>query len=281
MQIVAEGLGFPEGPAWSERDRRLYFVDWPGNRVLSWDGRRVELVFSPAPGGGPSGLGLSAAGDFWLSLYDARMLALYSRQGAVLLEVTNYNGQPFRGVCDLAVDARGGVYFTDSGDFEEDWRSGRPAGAVYYLAASGELRCVDRGLCFPNGLALALDGATLYVNEHRRNRTLAYDLRPGERFGPRRVFFVHDHQSLLAPQAAFELGPDGACLDGAGCVWVAHYGGGKLVQVHPDGHLRRIVHLPRGRQPTNLAYSPQTRRLYVTEAEFGLLYEVACEDESG
>jgi gluconolactonase len=274
MKIVAEGLGFPEGPAWSERDQRLYLVDWPGNRVLAWDGKRVEHVFSPEPGGGPSGLGLSPQGDFWLCLYDARKLALYSLQGEALLEISNYQGQPFRGVCDLAVDRRGGVYFTDSGDFAEDWRSGRPNGAVYYLSASGELLCVDRDLCFPNGIAVALDGEKLYVNEHRLNRIVQYDLLAEGRFGLRRIFFTCSNDSLLEPESAFELGPDGACIDGDGNVWVAHYGSGKLIQVHPDGRLLRSVPLPRGRMPTNLAYRPAERLLYVTEAEFGLLYQI-------
>lgn len=279
MEIVAEGLGFPEGPVWSERDQRLYFTDWQGNRVLSCDGWRVEHVFSPEPGGGPSGLGFSPDGNFWLSLYDARKLALYSPQGEALFEITNYNGQPFRGVCDLAVDSRGGVYFTDSGDFEEDWRSGRPAGSVYHLDPSGELQCVDRGLCFPNGIAIDPDRERLYVNEHRLNRTVMYDLPAGVRFGPRRVFFDYDNENLLEPETTFELGPDGACLDGEGCLWAAHYGGGKLVQVDPDGRLLSCVRLPRGRKPTNLAYCPTERVLYVTEAEFGLLFQISSLDK--
>jgi sugar lactone lactonase YvrE len=275
IYILAEGLNFPEGPAWSERDQRLFFVEWRGNRVLSWDGRSINHVFSPEPGGGPSGLGISPEGNFWICLYDARKLALYSPRGKKLIELTNYQGQPFRGVCDLAVDSRGGVYFTDSGDFEDDWRKGWPAGSVYYLPPSGELLRVDTGLCFPNGIAVSPDESLLYVNEHRKNRTLVFDLLAEGRFGPRRVFFTHDNQSLLEQQSAYELGPDGSCLDWDGCIWAAHFGGGKLVQMSPDGCLRCLLHLPRGRMPTNLTCCPPKRLLYATEAEYGLLYQIA------
>lgn len=274
MKILAEGLGFPEGPAWSEREQRLYFTDWQGNRILSWDGKCIEHVFSPEPGGGPSGLGLSPEGNFWLSLYDARKLACYSSKGEALVEVTHYQGQPFRGVCDLAVDSHGGVYFTDSGDFGGDWINGHPAGMVYYLAPSGDLLRVDQDLCFPNGITVAMDGQWLYVNEHRLNRTVMYELPEQGSFGPRLIFCEYDRENLLELESAFELGPDGACLDQDGCLWVAHYGGGKIVQVDAAGHLLGSLHLPLGRKPTNLAYCSSARRLYVTEAEFGLLYQI-------
>jgi sugar lactone lactonase YvrE len=94
------------------------------------------------------------------------------------------------------------------------------------------------------------------------------------RFGERTIFYVYDSESWLEPELAFELGPDGACLDCDGFFWAAHYGGGKLVQVGPDGRQLHCVHLPRGRKPTNLACCPTKRLLYVTEAEFGLLYQI-------
>jgi len=273
-KIIAEGFRFPEGPCWSERDGHLYFTDWLGNNILTWDGSQVRHVFSPNPGSGPSGLGLSPEGNFWLSLYDARKLALYSPQGKLLYEVNEYRGNSFRGVCDLAVDTNGGVYFTDSGDFEDDWRYGRPVGSVYYLTPSRELHCVDSGLRFPNGIAITPDRTRLYVNEHRFNRTIMYDILEGERFGPRKDFYIYDEKCLLEPEFTFELGPDGACLDNNGSIWIAHYGGGKLVQTRSNGELASVVHLPHGRKPTNLTYCIQDNKLYATEAEFGQLYQI-------
>ncbi len=37
------------------------------------------------------------------------------------------------------------------------------------------------------------------------------------------------------------------------------------------------VPLPRGRKPTSVKYSPPGKALYVTEAEFGLLYRIDWE----
>jgi sugar lactone lactonase YvrE len=55
---------------------------------------------------------------------------------------------------------------------------------------------------------------------------------------------------------------------------VAHYGGGKLVQISPAGEVQNTFLLPRGRRPTNVAIDTQEHTLYITEAEFGLLYRV-------
>ena len=88
------------------------------------------------------------------------------------------------------------------------------------------------------------------------------------------VLYPFDQTCLLEAESAFELGPDGLCVDSAGDLWVAHYGGGKLVQISPAGEVLNTFSLPRGRRPTNVAFHAEQQTLYVTEAEFGLLYRV-------
>lgn len=280
FELLAEGLQFPESPFWSTQDKCLYLVEWFGNRVLVLRDDRLETLFSAPPGGGPSGLCQDVRGDLWVCLYDGLKVARFDRAGALLQEILDFQGRSFRGPCDMVADAWGGVFFTDSGDFEEDWRSGRLAGVVYYYHPQYGLVEIDRELRFPNGIALSEDGCILYVNEHRGNRTLSYRIPPGPDAGSvqaahsRRVFFEYDRNCLLDSSAAFELGPDGMCVDRLGNLWVAHYGGGKVLQISPKGELLRTLHLPRGRQPTNTAITPDGSLLYITEAEHGLLYRV-------
>ena len=274
MEIVARGMKFPESPFWSEQDGCLYLVDWTADRVLRLKGGRLETCFE-IPGGGPSGLSQDLQGNLWLSLYSGRKLADYSPQGELIAEWADYQGEPFKGPCDLVCGGQGGVYFTDSGDFEDDWRSGRAAGAVYYLAhGAAQVRRLSAPLHFPNGIALAPDGCRLYVNEHRRNRTLCYLSDAVGVWQMERVFFTYDDGCLLQPSDAFELGPDGLCVDEEGSLFVAHYGGGKVVQLSPEGELLRTIRLPHGRRPTSAAWQAAERALYITEAEFGLLYRV-------
>ncbi|MFZ5819961.1 MAG: SMP-30/gluconolactonase/LRE family protein [Chloroflexota bacterium] len=272
LKVVAEGMQFPESPRWSDRDGCLYLVDWTADRVLKVKNNRLETCFE-LPGGGPSGLCQDAQGNLWLCLYSGRKLAAYTPQGKLLGKWADCQATPFKGPCDLVCDRGGGVYFTDSGNFEEDWRSGRAAGAIYHLASKdSQPRCLTRSLHFPNGIALSNDGTYLYVNEHRRNRTLRYSVAEDGSLRERQEFFVYDHECLLALHEAFELGPDGMCVDDQDNLFVAHYGAGKVLHLSPQGDLLQVIHLPRGRRPTSVAYHTDEQAIFITEAEFGLLY---------
>jgi len=277
IQVVAEGLSFPESPCWSTRDNCLYFVEWSGDRVGVLRGSRVEVLFETGPGTGPSGLCQDREGNFWICLYSGLKLVQFSPTGKVLQTFDSFQGAPFRGPNDIDLHASGEIYFTDGGDYAGDWISGRPAGAVYALSPSGGLRRLDQRLCYPNGIAVSRDGKSLFVNEHRKNRVLKYDLLPDGGVSRREILYVLDGDCLLEPASSYELGPDGMGLDEAGCLWIAHYGGGKVLQVSPQGACLQTVRLPRGRKPTNVKYSPPEHALYITEAEYGFLYRMDME----
>jgi gluconolactonase len=232
------------------------------------------LFFETEPGGGPCGLCQDKNGNFWVCLYSSRKLVLFSQAGQVLSIIDNFEGKTFNGPNDVAVASNGGIYFTDSGDFEEDWRSGRPIGSVYYLDPNGKLTKQDKDLCFSNGMALSPDEKNLFVNEHRKNRTLRYSLKPDGGLSDKEIFFKPDDDCLLDPEFAYELGPDGMGFDHTGCLWIAHYGGGKILQISPQGELMQKIYLPSGRKPTNVRYHPGMKALFVTEAELGLLYKI-------
>jgi gluconolactonase len=271
-QIVARGLQFPESPVWSEDDGCLYLVEWYADRIRVWREDHLEVFVRTEEGGGPTGLCLDNRGNFWVCLYSSRKVVCLSKSGNCMHTVSDFEGEPFRGPCDIAADRDGGIYFTDSGDFEEDWRTGRPAGAVYHITPKGRVECIDRLLCFPNGIALSPGGDRLYVNEHRLNRTIWYRRAADGRFGKEGVFFQYDTPGLLSEESAFELGPDGLCVDPFGGLWVAHYGGAKVVHLNSEGRQLSSIPLSQGRLPTCTAFSPRENAVYITEAEFGLLY---------
>jgi gluconolactonase len=198
--------------------------------------------------------------------------------GSILQMIAYCNGTAFRGPNQLIFGSEGGLYFTASGDFEEDWRTGRPAGAIYYFRPGEEVVQLDDGLCFANGITLSPDGRKLIVNEHRKNRILQYDVEADGTISNRRVFAKLDGECLLPDDESYELGPDGNCCDSQGNIWAAHYGGGKIVGFNSEGQRIATIRLPQGRRPTNVAVMPDSRVLYVTESEDGLLYRIRFED---
>lgn len=276
-EVIVEGLRYPEGLFWSAQDRCIYFVEWNGDTILTLREGRAEVLFHTAAGDGPCGLGQDATGHLWATHYSARRVVRLDNQGKPDLAIEAYHGAPFRGPNQLVFDAHGGMYFTDSGDYEDDWRSGRPAGAVYYLSPRHDLLRVASGICFANGLMLSRDGRTLIVNEHRQNRVLAFAVLPDGRLGSQQVLARLDSECLLPPEECFELGPDGICLHPDGNFWVTHYGGAKVIQLDMAGRVLAAVRLPRGRRPTNVVHHPEENVLYVTESEVGLLYRIPLE----
>lgn len=281
--LVSDHLQFPESPVWSQRDGCLYLVEWMGDQTLKFSSGRRETLFRLPAGSGPSGLCQVPDGSFWVCQFSSREVVHYTVQGERLQAIADYEGAPFRGPCDITADQNGGIYFTDSGDFEEDWRSGRPVGAIYHLNPDGGLIQLDHDLCYPNGIGISPDGRTLYVNEHRCNRLLIYQMDADGQIVEKRIANTFDRDCLLEQESCFELGPDGLCVMENGEIWLAHYGGGKLIRLSPMGEILGFLYLPRGRMPTSVAVTPIERyssdstlyryTLYITEAEFGVLYQ--------
>ncbi len=277
FEIIAQGLSYPEGPFWSEQDQCLYFVEWTGDRVSRWQDGHVETVFSTEKGSGPCGLCQDDAGNFWVCLYTACRLVKYSHDGKMFQSFRWAGESRLKGPNDLVMDRYGGVYFADSGDFAEDWISGRPAGSVYYLNPKGSLHQVATGICYANGIALSKDESRLWVNEHRKNQVLEIEILGKETNATPAIFCQLNGESLLEPGLSYELGPDGMCLDGNDRLWLAHYGAGKIIGVNQVGDILYRLPLPQGRRPTNIAWRPKPNTLYITESEMGLLYRIDLE----
>ncbi|MBN6056685.1 SMP-30/gluconolactonase/LRE family protein, partial [Nonomuraea sp. RK-328] len=64
--------------------------------------------------------------------------------------------------------------------------------------------------------------------------------------------------------------PDGMAIDAEGCLWIAMWGGGRLVRLDPEGRLLSEVPVPVA-QPSSCAFGgPDLDVLYVTTAREGL-----------
>lgn len=274
FEVITQGLAYPEGPFWSEQDQCLYFVEWTGDQVCRWQNGLVETVFSTEKGSGPCGLCQDSNGNFWICLYSAGCVVKYTHDGKMFQSFRWAGESRLKGPNDLVLDRHGGVYFTDSGDFAENWITGRPAGSVYHLEPKGDLRKVATGICYANGIALSKDESRLWVNEHRKNQVLEIENPDEEANAPPIIFSQLDKECLLEPGLSYQLGPDGMCLDGQNRLWLAHFGGGKIICVNQAGETLYRLYLPQGRLPTNIAWCPQPNTLFITEAEMGLLYRL-------
>jgi gluconolactonase len=194
---------------------------------VSLDGKKAFWTET----GAPDGHKVLADGTHLVCDGSRHAILHLDAQGKVLgIASSECGGRPLTEPMDLALDPKGGFYFTDSGGDRE-----RSAGEILFVDRHGTTHLAAAGLSFPEGIVLRPDGKTLLVAEGRRNRILSYDVQTPGRLGPMKV--LADLPQTQKGQIANE--PQGLCLDQHGNLYVAHYGMGKVEVLSRKGRLIR------------------------------------------
>ena len=134
--------------------------------------------------------------------------------------------------------------------------------ALYSLNENGTLEKLYAPVTISNGLAWSADGRTMYYIDTptREIATFPYDPDTGQ-IGVRRV-------TVAVPELAGY--PDGMCIDTAGNLWVAHWGGASVRCWSPvTGECLSEIPVPCA-QPTSCCFGgPDFSRLFITSAREG------------
>ena len=136
----------------------------------------------------------------------------------------------------------------------------REAGA-YYRFANGEVTKLIERVSIPNATCFSADGRTAYLADTARQTIWRWALdETGAPQGEREV-----HVDLKR-----QANPDGAVVDGEGCLWVALYGAGALARFDETGKEMSRTDLPAS-QPTCPAFGgDRFETLFVTTAADGI-----------
>lgn len=279
--IFASDLSLPEAPVLLS-DGSWLVAEMGADRGsvthLSADGRERRIV---ARTGRPNGLAIDGSGHIWVAESWQPALLRLTLDGRAETVATGCEGEPFLFPNDLAFAPDGALYMTDSGVRVQDLLEGgkvRPDyemlpmdGRVYRIdVGRGEVRKLDSGLRFANGIAFGPDGA-LYVAETLSGRIYRYALHSDGSVARRAEF-----ANVLQPGAAAGFqGPDGCKFAADGSLYVAVFGQGHVARVAPSGAVAQRLWTA-GALPTNLAFGPAGKgRLYVTEDEYGAIEALA------
>ena len=250
MQLVAEGLEFPEGPI-AMADGAVILTEIKGQRLtrITPDGKKTTVVET---GGGPNGAAIGPDGAIWITnnggsfewldqggmtipgptpaSHQGGMLQRYDMATATLTTVyDSCEGRRLIGPNDLVFDRHGGVWFTDHGCGTPE---GRKFGALYYAKTDGSHISRQRDhIISPNGVGLSPDEKTVYVADTQLARLWAFDvsdvgqLAPAPGFAPGRVVKTLDGFSYL----------DSLAVEASGKVCVATIINGGITVFDPDG----------------------------------------------
>jgi len=298
FDVIAEGLGFPEGPVIA-RDGAVLAVDIDRGTVVRAAGGRVEVVATPGAGPngmaiGPNGLAYIAnnGGFLWTEVNGIRIPIDHLthtneppgfaggwiervdlRSGAVTRLYDQVGGRRLRGPNDLVFDEAGGLWFTDHG---KSRRESVDRGGLYYVPPSppgppaGPVREVAFPLLGPNGVGLSPDGRRVYVAETFTGRLWAWDLdAPGEvRAATGSIAVRHGGRCVAATPFSF----DSLAVEDDGRIAIGAIGDG-IVVVTPDGEEADVFPIP-GDVTTNIAFGgSDRRRAVITLSRSGRLIE--------
>ncbi|WP_254305824.1 SMP-30/gluconolactonase/LRE family protein [Sphingopyxis sp. BSNA05] len=217
MEIVTEGLRFPEGPI-AMPDGSVILVEIEAQqltRVLP-DGTK-QLVAKT--GGGPNGAAMGPDGKIYVCnnggfeykdengfLTPAGIAKDYA--GGSIQRVdpdtgeveTLYKDGDFgcilRGPNDIQFDAHGGFWFTDHGKTDYEKRCHDIVGIFYAKADGSHLEEVIFPSNNPNGIGISPDGNTLYAAETFTCRLMKFNITAPEKLPPTQGRAVRAFRSI-------------------------------------------------------------------------------------
>lgn len=225
----------------------------------------------------PNGQRISDNGDHIVCETGTKSVVQLNSQGRIIRTITHKEcaGVSFEAPNDLAIDAEGGIYVTDSV---------RHRGKVFYIGENGDEKLLVEGLDYPNGIAISNDGERLFIAESYTNRILVVELDdPGVCKGGVEVFAIlpNNPKPFDPENMPFTANlPDGIALDDKGNLWVAHYGMGVLQVIDRSGNIMSSV--PTGIPATsNLCFTDDYKNIYVSggigEPGPGMIHKVILE----
>jgi gluconolactonase len=287
IELVAEGLKFPEGPI-AMADGSVILTEIAGQRLtrVTPDGK-VEVYAET--GGGPNGAAVGPDGAIWVTnnggSFDFQEMGGLlipgptppSHTGGYIQRIdpvtrkveTVYetcDGKKFNGPNDLVFDKQGGFWFTDHGCSTPE---GRKHGALYYAKTDGsKVTRAREHMISPNGVGLSPDETVVYMADTNLGRLWAFDvaepgvLADGPPFQPGRVVCNLPGYQLL----------DSLAVEAGGKVCVATIINGGITAFDPDGSTE---HYPfPDLLVTNICFGgPDMTTAWVTASGTGKLYK--------
>jgi gluconolactonase len=247
LETLAYGYGLLEGPRVDAADN-LFFSDVTNGGVYrrSPSGEITTVVPRRR---GVGGIALHADGGVVVSgknichVKDGETRILFQRD-----DIPGFN--------DLFTDSAGRVY---AGSLRSDpFKAGaRTPGELWRIDGEGKVTQMYGNVGLTNGIGFSPDGRMIYHADSAGPHIIVHDVAADGTMSNRRA---------IAQMSGGTI-PDGLCVDEAGCIWVATYGGNCAARYTPEGKLDRKIDVP-AKAVTSVCFGGKDRRdLYIVTAD--------------
>ena len=253
IEVVAEGLGHPEGPDVLP-DGRVVFANTYASEVGVWE-RGTGTGTYAHTGGGPNACVRGTDGYVYLTQCPTvgAWVAPETRppsiqraapDGKVEVIATEADGVPLNAPNDLVFGADGRLYFTDSGDWDPVGKPHR--GYICVVDADGSCHLLEElEPVYPNGIAAEPDGSIVWVESYTR----------------RVVRRTPEGSTEVIHELAEQHIPDGFKLDAEGNFWITTFSSGGVDVIDRNGDY--VDFLETGGVPLNCVFGGTS--LYVCD----------------
>lgn len=262
LEVLWNDGDFTEGPA-PAPDGTILFSDI-GNKIYQFDPRNSYLSIFRYDSGKSNGLMFNKAGQL-IACEGAkggnRRISITDGDGKVRTLADRWDGKRFNSPNDLAIDAKGRVYFTDP-RYQGDEKRDVDFEGVYLVETNGHVSLATRDVSKPNGILVSHDQKTVYVADNDNSEggdlyLLAFDVQLNGTFANKRIMYEFTSD---------QRGIDGMTLDAQGNIY-ATAGKGNLSGIYvfaPNGKHLAFIHTPG--LPTNCVFGTgsESNTLYIT-----------------
>lgn len=256
--VFYTGSSLLEGPHWDKKNQLLYMVSIEDELIYAFNTETEGVTTYPTEGPvGAAVIGLD--GMIW----SAEQAGIFrtnpqTKEKQFLVQANEDERMRYN---DGKLDPKGRFLIGTMG--LEDTYEGEAA--LYAVEQDGTVRTVVDDLTLSNGLAWTEDGKTMYLIDTPTGKVgqYAYDVEKGTATFEKDVVEITDGG-----------GPDGMCIDAAGNIWVAQYGGQKVSKWNPaTGEKLDEVVIPVKNATSCCIGGKDMDYLYITTAQDGEVEE--------
>ncbi|XP_034287290.1 regucalcin [Pantherophis guttatus] len=259
--IVPVNYKIGESPLWEEKENSLHYVDITGQKVCRWNylTKEVQSISVDAP---VSIISLRKSGGYIIT-QGTQFAALDWKKKSVTTITDVENEKPNNRFNDGKVDPAGRLV---AGTMSQEIRPAvveRHQGSLYTLFSDHSVVKHFDKVDISNGLDWSLDHRTFFYIDSLSYHVDAfdYDLQTGELCNRRSMYKLEKEESI----------PDGMCIDTEGKLWVACFGGGRVIRIDPEtGKRIQTVKLPVDNTTSCAFGGYDYSELFVTSASTGL-----------
>ena len=251
--LSSKNLILGEGPLWVPESKSLMWLDIKGKSLQTFSYNTNKFFYKD----------LVKTTTWILPILDSNLFLVGTEDG---VEEYDFNKNKFElklsiekdlasnRLNDAKIDENGNLWFGTMDDREKE-----KSGSLYCLKPNYELIKVDDSYTVTNGPAISNDDKKIYHVSSLQKQVFCFD-KNETKLSNKKLFFELDQNDGY---------PDGLTIDEDNFIWLAVWGGSKIIRISPDGNVDKIIKFPSSQITSCTFGGPEMNILYVTSASIG------------